>query len=74
MRIEEHGTSRKGEMTTEHAASSYGQPVAVFGDVAYGPAEVSALVALDDDAEMIEAARRAGYQIDAAGDGERMEP
>jgi len=50
-------------MTTDHAASSYGQPVAVFDGTAYGPAEVGPLVALEDDGDMIERARSAGYTI-----------
>lgn len=33
-----------GWLTTEHAASSYGQPVAVFEGVAYGPAEIGPLL------------------------------
>src|SRR5260221_12163613 len=64
-RVPEIGAGGTGEMTTDHSANSYGMPVAVFGGVAYGAGEIGPLVALEDDAEMLEAARRAGYQIEA---------
>ena len=34
------GTEVEGHLTTEHSASSYGQPVLVIGEQAYGPGDL----------------------------------
>jgi hypothetical protein len=63
---------RHGVLTTEHAASSYGLPVVVGEDgQVYGPAEVPEINDLhcelsDEAAELIAAARSAGYRVASA--------
>jgi hypothetical protein len=44
-----------GHLSTEHAASSYGIPVLIIDDVAYGPAESHEAItrAIDDRAEQL---------------------
>lgn len=39
MQIETLYSGLPGQLTTEHAASSYGQPVLVITGIAYGPAD-----------------------------------
>ena len=34
------GTTLRGQLTTAHAASSYGLPVIVIGDEAFGPGDI----------------------------------
>ena len=66
---------RRGTLTIEHAASSYGVPVLVEEDGhVYGPGELPGVtlhvtVAPTYTTPAIEAARTAGYQVQSAGWG-----
>lgn len=55
----------RATLSTEHSQSSYGVPVVVLDDVAYGSAEV---LWIDCAPEHREAARRAGYKALSAHD------
>lgn len=50
-------------LTTNHAASSYGQPVVLIGDVPHGTAEVGPLDLGDAPEAVVEAVRQAGYEV-----------
>jgi len=50
-------------LTTNHAASSYGQPVVLIGDVPHGTAEVGPLDLGDAPVAVVEAVRGAGYEV-----------
>jgi hypothetical protein len=58
-----------GVLTTDHAASSYGQPVLVIDGRAYGAAEAPPCSTQPmfehsaEEQEAVEAARRAGYTV-----------
>lgn len=57
----------EARLTTEHAASSHGQPVLVYDDRAYGPGDLHGLVLTASaklaGAEEVRAARAAGWDI-----------
>lgn len=50
---------RRGELTTEHSASSYGQPIVAIGGMPYGIAEV---LWVDGAKETRDIANRVGYK------------
>lgn len=63
---------KRGSLTTEHAASSYGLPVFVLEGQAHGPDDLpaDAVLHIDEYATvgaqeaMLQAARQAGFRID----------
>lgn len=54
---------RDAILTTNHAASSWGQPVILLDGVPHGSAEVGSLDLGDTPEAVAEAARRAGYEV-----------
>ena len=59
-----HPQWKTGRLTTEHASSSYGQPVVVGDDgQSYGPGDIFLLMLLGGGDEAEAAALRAGYQL-----------
>lgn len=54
---------RDASLTTNHAASSWGQPVILLDGVAHGSAEVGPIGLGDAPVAVAEAATRAGYEV-----------
>lgn len=64
-------TDNEATLTTEHAASSYGQPVLVRDDKAYGPADLADVTlhlsaTSANHADLIAPARAAGWTVQVA--------
>lgn len=57
------GKRRDAILTTDHAASSYGQPVALIGTTPHGSGDVAALDLGHAHAAIVERARGAGYRL-----------
>ena len=65
MKVWIHGKLRRAELTTEHAASSYGRPVLVIDGEAYSPFDVAVsdiYIAVASQRER-EALAAAGYRV-----------
>lgn len=67
------GATIPGQLTTDHAASSYGLPVAVAdrNGAPYGPAECRLILLTPpesaDDVQIVEAAAWVGFEVIPAG-------
>lgn len=57
------GSSTDAKLTTDHAASSYGQPVIVIGQTAYGSGDVQVVTLPDAPDGITLAAVQAGYRV-----------
>lgn len=57
------GSTRPGTLTTDHAASSYRQPVVMIGGTAYGSGDVARISLDDAPGAITQRARDAGYAI-----------
>ena len=55
-------------LTTQHATSSYGAPVAVIDGVAHGYGDLRSLALPDAPAAIVERVARAGYRLSSTSD------
>lgn len=57
------GTTRPGTLTTNHSASSYGQPVVVIDGTAHGAGDVAGIELDDAPDAIVQRARAAGFAL-----------
>ena len=68
MRVrDEQGETHTAKLSTDHAASSYGQPVLVIGREAFGTADVGHLVIVKATAKERAELARYGYRLPEVG-------
>lgn len=59
------GIKYSGVLTTEHAASSYGQPILLVDGQPYGPGDLpgTVMIPAGTDPTIVHAAKRAGWRV-----------
>lgn len=64
------GTRRRGTASTEHSASSYGNPVIIINNIPHGPNDIAMIGAkiVVSDQHVVDALTKAGYAAMISGD------